>query len=165
MSDLQSSSFPLGSLSFSALQSQARADAVFPPSTGPSSKSGYRIPASAISFGPRDRDRQIKSPKGFFLNKHQQAKRWLSGIGVGNGGPVFVRSLAVWNLHGEYRSKFDLFLLAVALARTYILVWVILRIPVQVLCHQATFSWFTPYAAESLFVAQKAILAKHFAQS
>lgn len=93
MCDQQSSSLAVASLSFSALQSQTRTDAVCPSSIQPSSRSGHRIPATAVSFGPRDRRRHLNSVKGFFLTQHQQAKRWLSGIGVGNGGPIFVRSL------------------------------------------------------------------------
>ena len=88
----QSSSVGLASLSFSTLQPQTRTDAVCPASSGPSSRSGYRVPATAVSFGPQDRKGHIKSPKGLFLSQRQQAKRWLSGIGVGNGGPIFVRS-------------------------------------------------------------------------
>lgn len=79
----------VASISFTSLSRQGRAETVC---QQPSNISGnaYRTPTTALGFQSVRRSR-VQKPPGFIFNKQQQARRWLSGIGVGNGGFIFVR--------------------------------------------------------------------------
>lgn len=79
----------VASISFTSLSRQGRAEVVC---QQPSNVSGnaYRAPPTALGF-QNFRKTRVQKPPGFLFNKQQQARRWLSGIGVGNGGFIFVR--------------------------------------------------------------------------
>lgn len=80
----------VASISFNSLSRQGRVEAVSQQSSQPSGNA-YRSPAVSKGF-QSFRQRRAQKPPGFLFNKQQQARRWLSGIGIGNGGFTFVCS-------------------------------------------------------------------------
>lgn len=91
----------VASISFTSLSRQGRAEAACQQYSSVSGNA-YRTPTVALGFQSFRKSR-LQKPHGFIFNKQQQARRWLSGIGVGNGGFIFVRfspNVLLLVLHG-----------------------------------------------------------------